>query len=136
VSRASYVGPLAAALCRYRHSRLALAADGVSAQAAYCLVSNLPDYAMALRPSPGARADDGVLDWLAFERGGRLALARYAWAVARDRHAALGHVRGGRARRVTLAGAAPVPVQLDGDPWGFTPATIEVLPAALGVVMV
>jgi diacylglycerol kinase family enzyme len=65
-----------------------------------------------------------------------VALARYAWAVARARHGALDHVRAGRARRLSLTSAAPVPVQLDGDPWGFTPATIEVLPAALAVVMV
>jgi diacylglycerol kinase family enzyme len=30
----------------------------------------------------------------------------------------------------------PVPVQLDGEPGGFTPVEIEVLPAALTVVMV
>jgi diacylglycerol kinase family enzyme len=33
-----------------------------------------------------------------------------------------------------LTSATPVPVQLDGDPWGFTPAAVEVLPAALRVV--
>jgi len=136
VSRTSYVGPLAAALCAYRHAPLAVMADGVAARAAYCLVSNLPDYALTLRPAAGARADDGLLDWLAFERRGRVALARYAWAVARARHAGLAHVQAGRARRLTLTSAGPVPVQLDGDPWGFTPATVEALPAALTVVMV
>ena len=65
-----------------------------------------------------------------------MALARYAWAVARARHAGLAHVQAGRARRLTLTSAGPVPVQLDGDPWGFTPATVEALPAALTVVMV
>jgi diacylglycerol kinase (ATP) len=136
VSRASYLGPLAAALCAYRDAPLAVTADGVTARAAHCLVSNLPDYALALRPAAAARADDGLLDWLALERRGRVALARYAWAVARARHAALAHVRSGRARRVALTSATPVPVQLDGDPWGFTPATVEALPAALTVVMV
>jgi diacylglycerol kinase family enzyme len=29
-----------------------------------------------------------------------------------------------------------VPVQLDGDPWGFTPAEVDVLPGALSVVVV
>jgi diacylglycerol kinase family enzyme len=76
-----------------------------------------------------------VLDWLAFERRGLPARAGYAWAVARARHHALAHVRSRRARRLTLTSAAPVPVQLDGDPWGFMPAEVEVLPAALRVVV-
>jgi diacylglycerol kinase family enzyme len=136
VSRLSYVGPVATALCTYGHRPLAIEADATACEGAYCVVSNLPDYALALSLTPAARGDDGLLDWLAFGRGGLPALASYAWAVARARHQDLAHVRGGRARRITLAGAAPVPVQLDGDPWGVTPAEVEVLPAALSVVVV
>ena len=83
-----------------------------------------------------ARADDGLLDWVAFERGGVSALARYAWAVLRGCHGRLSHVRSGRARRFTLTSAVPVPVQLDGEAAGFTPVEVEVLPAALMAVMV
>ena len=136
VGRRHYVGLIAGALCRYRHAALEIAADGAACRGAHCVVSNLPEYALALSFTPAARGDDGVLDWLTFERGGVPALAIYGWAVLRSRHQALRHVRGGRARRLTLTSATPVPVQLDGDPWGFTPAEIEVLPEALGVVVV
>ena len=47
---------------------------------------------------------------------------------------ALPHVRTGRARRLTLTSAVPVPVQLDGEPAGFTPVEIEALPSALAIV--
>ena len=103
---------------------------------AYCVVGNLPDYAMALRLTPDARADDGLLNWLMFERGGRAALARYAWAVVRARHGALPHVRSGQARRLRLTSEVPVPVQLDGEAAGFTPVDVEVMPAALMVLMI
>jgi diacylglycerol kinase family enzyme len=136
VSRLSYGRFLAAALCTYRHPAITLTADGATGTGAYCVVGNLPDYALGMHLVPAARADDGAVDWLLFERGGRAALAGYAWAVARARHVALAHVRGGRARRLTLTAGRPVPVQLDGDPWGFTPASIEALPAALRVVVV
>jgi diacylglycerol kinase (ATP) len=136
VSRLSYVRPLATALVAYGHPPITVVCEGAHCRGAYCIVSNLPDYALALSLTPSARADDGALDWLTFERGGLPALAAYAWAVARRRHAALGHVRSGRARRLTLTSATPVPVQLDGDPWGFTPAAVEVLPGALAVVVV
>ena len=136
VSRLSYLAPIATALCAYGHRVVAVAADGVGCHGAYCVVSNLPEYALALSLTPAARGDDGVLDWLAFERGGVPALAAYAWAVRRARHHSLAHVRSGRARRLTLTSATPVPVQLDGDPWGFTPAEVEVQPGALAVVVV
>ena len=136
VSRLSYLVPMAAALCAYRHAPVGIACESGSARGAYCVVSNLPEYAMALALTPAAGGDDGELDWLAFERGGLPALVAYAWAVRRSRHQRLAHVRGGRARRLQLTSAMPVPVQLDGDPWGFTPAEIDVLPGALTVVVV
>jgi diacylglycerol kinase (ATP) len=136
VGRASYVGPVGAALWTYPHAPVSVTADGVTVAGAYCLIGNLPDYALALSVTPAARADDGLLDWVAFQRGGRLALAAYAWAVIRARHRALPHVHGGRARRLRLTSAEPVPVQLDGEPAGFTPIEIDVLPAALPVVVV
>jgi diacylglycerol kinase family enzyme len=136
VSRLSYVRPLASALYAYAHAPVAVDCDGAACRGAYCVVSNLPEYALALSLTPAARGDDGELDWMAFERGGLPALAAYAWAVSRARHRELSHVRGGRGRRLTLTSATPVPVQLDGDPWGFTPVEIEVLPGALRVVVV
>jgi diacylglycerol kinase (ATP) len=136
VHRGHYVRPVGAAFWSYPHVPLSVTADGATVSGAYCMIGNLPDYALALRLCPGARADDGLLDWLAFERGGRTALARYAWAVVRRRHARLSHVRAGRARRLTLTSATPVPVQLDGEAAGFTPVEVEVVPAALMVVVV
>ena len=136
VGRASYVRPLGAALWTYSHAPVSVTADGVTVAGAYCIIGNLPDYAMALKLTPAARADDGLLDWVAFERGGVSALARYAWAVVRACHGRLSHVRSGRARRFTLTSPVPVPVQLDGEAAGFTPVEVEVLPAALMVVVV
>ena len=136
VSRLSYVPCVAGALARYRHGPVAITAGRIKLRGALCVVSNLPQYAMTLSLSPAARGDDGMLDWLAFERPGVSALAGYAWAVARRRHQSLSHVRHGRARQITLTSDVPVPVQLDGDPCGFTPVQVEVLPRALRVVTV
>jgi diacylglycerol kinase family enzyme len=136
VGRAHYVRPLGAALWAYPHVPVSVTADGATVTGAYCLVSNLPGYAMTLSLTPAARVDDGLLDWLAFERRGLPALASYTWAVLRARHGTLPHVRGGRARRVRLTSARPVPVQLDGEPAGFTPIEVEALPSALTIVVV
>jgi diacylglycerol kinase family enzyme len=136
VGRASYLRPIGAALWTYAHAPLSVTADDVTAHGAFCVIGNLPDYALALRPTPAARADDGLLDWTTFQRRGRAALAAYAWAVLLRRHVTLTHVRSGRARRLRVTSEAPVPVQLDGEAAGFTPVEIDVLPAALSLVVV
>jgi diacylglycerol kinase (ATP) len=134
--RAAYVRPLAAALWSYPHAAITLTADGVAVDGSHCTVANLPDYALDMRLAPEARADDGLLDWTVLSRSGRVALAGYALAVARARHTQQAHVPVGRARKLTLRSAGPVPVQIDGDPWGFTPVEVEVMPAALSIVVI
>jgi diacylglycerol kinase (ATP) len=134
VRRASYVAPIAAALATYRHPRLCLAAGGAAVTGVYCVVANAPAYALDLPLAPDARADDGALDWIVFERGSLAALASYSWTVWRGRHLGRRDVHAGRAPRVTLDAAAAVPVQVDGDPWGTTPVDADVLPGALTLV--
>jgi diacylglycerol kinase (ATP) len=136
VGRVSYLRRIGAALWAYGYAPLAVTADDVTVRGAYCAIGNMPDYPMALRLTPTARADDGLLDWVAFQRGGRVALTGYAWAVLLRRHATLRHARSGRARRLRITSEVPVPVQLDGEAVGFTPVEIDVLPAALPVVVV
>jgi len=135
VRRLSYVAPIAASLFTYRHPPVRVVAGEAVASGAYCVVANAPAYALDLPVAPGARADDGALDWLVFERGNLAALAAYAWAVWRRRHLTRRDVRTGRATRLTLDAARPVPVQVDGDPLGTTPVEVEVLPSALTVVV-
>jgi diacylglycerol kinase family enzyme len=134
VRRASYVAPIAASLVTYRHPPLRVVAGEAAASGAYCVVANASAYALGLPLAPDARADDGALDWVVFERGSLAALAAYSWAVWRGRHLRRDDVRMGRATRLTLDAASPVPVQVDGDPLGTTPVEVEVMPGALTLV--
>jgi diacylglycerol kinase family enzyme len=134
VSRRSWVRPLARSILSYRYPPLTVSADDATLGAVWCVVSNVPAYALGLRLVDGGRPDDGRLDWLACERRGLPALARYAWAARRGRLAACAGTRAGTAARVRVDGATPVPVQVDGDAWGATPVDIEVLPGALRVI--
>ncbi|HUF94305.1 MAG TPA: diacylglycerol kinase family protein [Candidatus Limnocylindria bacterium] len=60
---------------------LTVSANDGTLVAVWCVVSNIPAYALGLRLVDGGRPDDGRLDWLACERRGLPALARYAWAA-------------------------------------------------------
>ncbi len=136
VTRWSYVRPILHAFRRQPWGQVTVTADGVEVRGAHCLVFNLPKYGGGLRVVPEARADDGLLDWIVFERPGRVALVRYALAVLRrSAHLELRDVSHGRARHVRIGGSSPVPVQLDGEPAGFTPVEIDVIPRGLAVLM-
>jgi len=134
VNYLSYVPTIVSAFRAYRFPRLELVADGERATGRHAFVFNLPSYAMRLPLGAQARSDDGLLDWIVFERPGRLDLLRYAWALVRGKHLDMEDVKHGRARRVHIASEESVPVQVDGDPCGTTPAEAEVVSAALRVV--
>ena len=134
VRRASYVGPIAASLFGYAHTRVRLTTEAGTVQGAHCLIANVPGYALDIRLTPAASPDDGRLDWLMLERPGLMPLAAYCWAAYRGRHLERRDVRAGQATRLTLTAETPTPVQLDGDPWGTTPVEVDVVPRALTVI--
>lgn len=137
VRRSSYLPRVFSSLCRYAYPVLSIEADGQGLSGAHLFVFNLPRYGGGLRIAPmGCRADDGLLDWVLFEKPGRWPLLGAAWAVLRGKHLTSPGVRHGRAARlrVNVSGAGPsdagltptAPLQVDGDPAGMTPADIEV----------
>ena len=134
VRRVSYLVPIVGSVLGYAHAPVRLASDTATVEGTHCVIANVPAYALGMKLTPAARADDGRLDWLMLERPGVLPLAAYGWAAYRGRHLARGDVMAGQATRVTLRAVTPVPVQVDGDPWGTTPVDIEVLPGALTLV--
>ena len=92
-----------------------------------------------VRPGPAtrapARADDGCLDMVVFERPGRVNLARYVTALVARRHEKLADVQVRRVKRASLRSAVPVPIQIDGDPAGNLPATIEIVPETFHLIL-
>jgi diacylglycerol kinase family enzyme len=94
---------------------------------------NLPLYALGIPIAPEAEGTDGLLDMVAFTRGGLSSVVRYLWHAMRRRHGALSDTMLFRTRRVRLEadGVPDVAYQLDGDFGGTLPVDIEVLPGQL-----
>ncbi len=127
VSRASYLPRIISSLWGYRYPRLQVNVDGRELVGAHLFVFNLPAYGGGLRLAPrGCAADDGLLDWVLFERPGVLGLARCALSVLRGRHLDRKDVRHGQAARVSVNGPVGVPIQVDGDPCDLTPVVFRV----------
>ena len=84
-----------------------------------------------IKVCPQAEPDDGLLDVLVWGDVGKLDLALNLPRLYRGTH--LGHAKVTvlRARRVRVEPARPLPLELDGELPGTTPATFEIVPAAL-----
>jgi YegS/Rv2252/BmrU family lipid kinase len=132
----AYVAKGLQVLARHRPSAFRVEADGAvfEANAWLAVVANASRYTYRWRLSPRARIDDGWLDLCLFEASSQAEGLRQAAAALAGRHASHSGVRHLRARSLKFACSPPVALQLDGDPAGHSPVTVEIAPGALTVV--
>ncbi|MCH5377522.1 MAG: hypothetical protein JJ992_26490, partial [Planctomycetes bacterium] len=103
--------------------------------AKWVFVVNLPRYAGGLSIVPEADGTDGRLDVCAFREGSFLSGLMYLGAVIAGQHQGWEDCITARVRRLRIESDEPVPFQLDGDPGGYLPLDIRVLPQRLTLVL-
>ncbi len=96
---------------------------------------NLPCYAWGLKFTPQASGTDGCLDVCLLQRGSLWQAFRYLFAVLRQRLQGMPDVAFQRLSRFRVEADTPVPVQVDGEPSGFLPMDIGVLPGRLRLIV-
>lgn len=132
----TYARPILESIHSYRYPDLRVSleasAEGPWTSAPYAarwaFVVNLPCYAGGLHVAPDAVGTDGLLDACTFTSGSFWHALRYLGYVALGRHRVLKDFRWSRVARVKIESNEEVPYQLDGDPGGFLPLSIEVVP--------
>ncbi len=84
-----------------------------------------------MRTTPDAAPDDGVFDVLLLGDVTKADFIATFPKIYRGRH--LGHpkIERLRGRRITVESASPLPIALDGEQPGTTPATFDVVPHAV-----
>jgi YegS/Rv2252/BmrU family lipid kinase len=137
ISRLSYVQPILESVRKYEYPEIRLYVDGspTPATARMAVIVNVPIYALGLSVARRARGNDGILDLRLFRQGSAFQMVRYLCNLALGIHETLPDVESLSGRRVRIESDVPVPVQIDGDAAGFTPAEISVLPGALEVLV-
>jgi len=86
--------------------------------------------------TPDAQIDDGLLDLCMIDNMRLDEIIRHIPKVMQGRHTRLKQVTMGRARRIRIVCAAPLPVATDGEVMavGARDVTIETLPGAIEVL--
>jgi diacylglycerol kinase family enzyme len=137
ISRLSYIQPILESVRNYEYPEIRVWVDDAANPAVACtaVITNLPIYALGMSVATGARGDDAMLDLRLFRRGSAFDMVRYLCNLALGTHESLGDVESLRGRRVRIESDVPVPIQVDGDSAGWTPAEICVLPGALEIVV-
>jgi len=155
VTSASYFNPIMASIRHYDYPELRVYwdEDGVAVTgdtkdqesghpletisdgARWLFAFNLPCYGAGLQIAPEADGSDGLLDICTFRQGGLWHGLYYTAAVLTGTHRWLTDFAHRRAGRLRVTSNSKVPYQLDGDPGGFLPVEIEVLPKRLTLVV-
>jgi diacylglycerol kinase family enzyme len=136
----NYLTPTLTALRDYRFPPLRVEVDGKQVfgpEGGIVFVGNLPEYGTGFPVLPHARADDGVLDVCALPaRSVPDLMVLFVQAAVGGHLKAPGAVYvKGKHVRITAPGGEEVPMQVDGDPAGHTPAEIDLLPIRLPFIV-
>lgn len=108
---------------------------GTGCTGRWVFVFNFPLYGWGLHFARGASASDGWLDLYTFCRGGFWAGIRYVAELELGWHQRSPECRWQRVRQVRLWSPGEVPYQVDGDPGGWLPVEVELVPGRVTVVV-
>ena len=131
-----WLGPLWRTIRDYGFPPLRVTVDG--APAAPCTVAvvlNAGHYGGIFDLVPGTRPDDGRFDLCLLDARRRRSFFRYLWAARRGTLAGHGDAATARGTVIRVEADGPVPVQVDGDPFGTTPLEITLVPASARVLV-
>ena len=126
----SYARPAAAAVADFGFPPVRVEVDGrriFGPRPAVVMLANVPQYGTGFPLVPHARPDDGKLDVLCLPADSREELFKLFALAAVGGHLSVPGVARAAGRRVRVTAAAPVPVQLDGDPGGALPLEVNML---------
>lgn len=137
IRHVSYVKPIVQSIRSYGYPELVVdcGADAAAITAKWAFVFNFPCYAFGLRIAPQAVATDGMLDVCTFRQGSLWKGLTYLSGVLLGRHRSWKDCVTQTARHIRIEADGQVPYELDGDPAGYLPVEIDILPGRLPIVV-
>jgi diacylglycerol kinase (ATP) len=134
----SYVMPSLKALFGFQPRPIRVTVDGRRIERDFyaVFVTNTRNYGGFFSVTPAASMDDGALNWAGQTSPKRSSLLRFAIAALRKKELPASAASYGVGRTFVLEAAGPdrVPVEVDGDFFGWLPVTIEIMPGAARII--
>lgn len=96
-------------------------------------VCNSPYYGARLQFAPSAMMDDGLLNVLIYRKFSKFNYFRHALSISQGRRDLAPRISRRKVKTIFVESEHPVELHADGEPQGYTPAMITVLPGALRV---
>lgn len=138
ITYADYLLPTLRSIATYQFPAISISIDSravIDDIPAIAFVGNIPEYGAGFSVTPMARADDGLLDVCVLPCRGWQDL--FELGVLCGSQLQINHERAiyRRGKQVRISSAGRVPVQIDGEESGFTPAAIDLLPRQLTFIV-
>ena len=135
INHLSYAKPILDSIRNYEYPELKIYCDQREISARWGFVFNLPCYAMGLRIAPDADGTDGLLDVCTFKDGSFWSGLKYLSGVVFGQHKTWRDCVIEQAKHIRIESDGEVPFEIDGDPGGFLPVDIEIIPDRLTLVV-
>ena len=134
----SYTMPALLALRDFHPHRIHVVCNGVEVfpeQPGMALVGNIPQYGAGFPVLVNAQADDNLLDLFVVPVRSRIELIKMFLTAASGEHLRAEGVVYLKGTHFQISAPQPVPLQIDGDPAGTTPVSIDLLPVKIPFIV-
>ena len=135
--KASFLWATLAVFARWKNAQVSVDIDGEHREGSMLdvIVANCEWLGGGMHMTPKAKPDDGVFDVLLIGDITKRDLVQTLPKIYRGTHLPHPKAEELRGREVRVDAPTPLPVELDGEQPGTTPATFEVVPGALRLVV-
>ncbi|HEY6539877.1 MAG TPA: diacylglycerol kinase family protein, partial [Ktedonobacteraceae bacterium] len=120
----------------YQDARVKIEIDGIKQRIYTALevtICNAPFYGAHLQVASQILMDDGLLDVVVYRNFSKAEYLRHALSISQGRRPYQPKIKHLRARALRITADKPLEIQADGEPLGYTPAEVTVLPATLRI---
>ncbi len=120
----------------FKAARMRIAVDGgklSSYNAFQVTICNAPFYGLHLQLAPDILMDDGLLDVVIYGKVSKAEYLRHALSMSQGRGPYQPKIKHLRVRSLRVIADEQMEIHADGEPRGYTPAEVRVLPSALRI---
>jgi diacylglycerol kinase (ATP) len=138
ITMADYLVPAVRAVTEYAFPTLTVTVDGrrvFDREQGVCLVGNIAEYGTGFPILPLAKPDDQLLDVCVMPCSSRGDLIKLFLQTLTQEHIHQEGVIYVKGKKVSIDSPRPVPVQVDGEPAGMTPISIDLLPGRIPFIV-